>query len=121
MIKGKSVLAVIPGWVVPVTIKTTSGEPQKIPHIGWSGLVPAKSCTDWKGTLLKDNSPDVAAYFVHSFMAVPTDTAHCIAYCVYGGDKIPAMIGRDQIKGCQFHPEKSGEVGLKVLRRFISQ
>jgi glutamine amidotransferase len=42
-----------------------------------------------------------------------------IADCVYGGHLIPAVIGREKITGCQFHPEKSGEVGLKILRRFL--
>jgi glutamine amidotransferase len=54
-------------------------------------------------------------------MAVPTDPTHRIADCVHGGHLIPAAIRRDQITGCQFHPEKSGEVGLKILRRFILQ
>jgi glutamine amidotransferase len=51
-------------------------------------------------------------------MAVPTDLVHRIADCVYGGHLVPAAIGRDRTTGCQFHPEKSGEVGLKILRRF---
>ena len=54
-------------------------------------------------------------------MAVTANTDHRIADCLYGGHKIAAMIGRDQIAGCQFHPEKSGAVGLKILRRFLLQ
>ena len=60
-------------------------------------------------------------YFVHSFMAVPFDPKHRIADCLYGGHKITAMIAKDNIIGCQFHPEKSGEAGLKILRKFILQ
>lgn len=112
-------LGLIPGRVIPVPPQTLSGGPQKIPHIGWSVLQPSKASRGWGGTLLQDNRPGDAAYFVHSFMAVPTDPAHRIADCVYGGHLVPAAIGRDQITGCQFHPEKSGEVGLKILRRFI--
>jgi imidazole glycerol-phosphate synthase subunit HisH len=114
-------LGLIPGRVIPVPTQTLSGETQKIPHIGWSALQPSGVSKDWNGTLLQDNRPGEAAYFVHSFMAVPSDPAHRIADCVYGGHLIPAAIGRDQITGCQFHPEKSGEVGLKILRRFILQ
>jgi glutamine amidotransferase len=97
------------------------GEEQKIPHIGWSKLQLSNVKTSWQGTLLEDNNPGESAYFVHSFMAVPSNPAHKIAECMYGDHLIPAAIGRDQISGCQFHPEKSGEVGLKILRRFISQ
>lgn len=111
-------LGLIPGRVIPVPAQALSGEAQKIPHIGWSALQPSSVSAGWNGTLLQDNRPGEAAYFVHSFMAVPTDPAHRIADCVYGGHLIPAAIGRDRITGCQFHPEKSGEVGLKILRRF---
>lgn len=113
-------LGLIPGRVIPVPNLTLSSVAQKIPHIGWNALQPSNAA-GWQQTLLQDNRPGDAAYFVHSFMAVPTDPTHRLADCWYGGHKIAAMIGRDQITGCQFHPEKSGEVGLKVLRRFILQ
>lgn len=113
-------LGLIPGRVIPVPNITLSGAAQKIPHIGWNALQPSNAA-GWQQTLLQDNRLGEAAYFVHSFMAVPTDPAHRLADCLYGGHKIAATIGRDQITGCQFHPEKSGEVGLKVLRRFILQ
>lgn len=114
-------LGLIPGRVIPVPNQTQSGEIQKIPHIGWNALHTSRALSGWNGTLLQDNNPGEAAYFVHSYMAVPSEKAHRIAECVYGGHLIPATIGRDQITGCQFHPEKSGEVGLKILRRFILQ
>lgn len=113
-------LGLIPGRVVPVPAQSVSGQAQKIPHIGWSALQPSSAAGSWSGTLLQDTRPGDAAYFVHSFMAVPTDPAHRIADCVYGGHLIPAVIGRDRITGCQFHPEKSGEVGLRILRRFCA-
>lgn len=114
-------LGLIPGRVIPVPAKTISGEVQKIPHIGWSVLQPSDATVSWENTVLQDTRPSEAAYFVHSFMAVPADQAYRKADCLYGGHKIAATIGRDKITGCQFHPEKSGEVGLKILRRFILQ
>jgi len=114
-------LALIPGRVIPVPTKALSGKVQKIPHIGWSALHPFPESKGWSSTLMQDNITGEAAYFVHSFMAVPSDPAHIIAGCVYGGHFIPGVIGLDQITGCQFHPEKSGEVGLKILRRFLFQ
>lgn len=114
-------LGLVPGRVIPVPTQTLSGTVQKIPHIGWSALQPSGPLSGWDGTLLQDIRSGEATYFVHSYMALPTDPAHRIAECVYGGHLIPATIRRDQITGCQFHPEKSGEVGLKILRRFILQ
>jgi glutamine amidotransferase len=114
-------LGLIPGRVMPVPVQTLSDETQKIPHIGWSALQSSSASGGWDGTLLQDNRSGEATYFVHSYMAAPSNAAHRIAECVYGGHLIAAVIGRDQITGCQFHPEKSGEVGLKILRRFILQ
>ena len=111
-------LGLIPGRVIAVPNLTLSGESQKIPHIGWSALQPSNVAVGWQHTLLEDNRPGEAAYFVHSYMAAPTNKSHLIADCLYGSHKIAATIGRDHITGCQFHPEKSGEVGLKILRRF---
>ena len=114
-------LGLIPGRVILVPPNTVSGEPQRIPHIGWNALIPACSSGNWSGTLLEDNKPGEAVYFVHAFTALPTDPNYRVAECVYGGRRVAAMIGRGNIMGCQFHPEKSGEVGLKILRRFVSQ
>jgi len=114
-------LGLIPGRVIAVPDRTLSGVAQKTPHIGWSALQASNETDGWQKTLLQDNNPGEAVYFVHSFMAVPTDPMHRIADCIYGGHSIAAMIRRGHIMGCQFHPEKSGEVGLKLLRRFILQ
>jgi glutamine amidotransferase len=111
-------LGLIAGRVIPVPTQTLAGTRQKIPHIGWSALQLPQASVGWEKTLMCDNREGDAAYFVHSFMAVPTDPGHRIADCLHGGHLISATIGRDQITGCQFHPEKSGEVGLKILRRF---
>lgn len=113
-------LGVIRGRVIPVPAETSQGEPQKIPHIGWNGLTPAQGLESWGQTLLHDVSQVEAVYFVHSFMADPADPKHRIADCIYGGKRVAAAIGRDNIFACQFHPEKSGNTGLKILRTFVS-
>ncbi|UTY38269.1 hypothetical protein NMU03_11340 [Allocoprobacillus halotolerans] len=56
-------------------------------------------------------------YFVHSFMAYPSDD-ELIAYCEYGQEKITAVVAKDNVMGCQFHPEKSGAIGKKILLAF---
>lgn len=113
-------LGLIPGQVRAIPSQSTTGEPLKIPHIGWNGLEPSGQ-SSWDGTLLADNHPSDAMYFVHSFMASPLDGAHRLADCIYGGHRIPAVISKDNVAGCQFHPEKSGELGLRILRRFLQQ
>ena len=113
-------LGLIPGRVVPVPSTTTDGYLQMIPHIGWNVLALPQGLERWDGSLLQEVKSGEAVYFVHSFMANPSSQDHRVADCIYGGRLVSAAIGRDNIFGCQFHPEKSGEVGLKVLRRFLS-
>jgi imidazole glycerol-phosphate synthase subunit HisH len=112
-------LGLIPGRVIPVPAVTASGLAQKIPHIGWNALVPAPGGNGWSGTVLRYAKPEDAVYFVHSFMAQPTNPGHRIADCVYGGVSVSAVIGHRNVLGCQFHPEKSGPVGLNILRAFL--
>lgn len=112
-------LGLIGGRVVQVPDRDNAGVPQKIPHIGWNGLVPPTPGTTWHDTLLADIQPGESVYFVHSFMACPDEPAHRLADCLYGGMPVSAVIRRGNVMGCQFHPEKSGEVGLRVLRRFL--
>jgi glutamine amidotransferase len=112
-------LGLIPGKVVPVPPLTSRGLPQKIPHIGWNSLELSATRQAVAAGLLRDVKPSEAVYFVHSFMAEPADRDHRVADCLYGGVRISAVIGRGNVFGCQFHPEKSGAVGLKILRTFL--
>lgn len=114
-------LGLIPGKVIAIPSTTIDGYPQKIPHIGWNSLVLPEGRQDWKDTLLDKVNPDDAVYFVHSFMASPTVPEDRLADCNYGGISISASISRGNIFGCQFHPEKSGMIGLNVLERFLAQ
>jgi imidazole glycerol-phosphate synthase subunit HisH len=114
-------LGLVAGRVVPVPTATADGEPHKIPHIGWNSLVPPAERQNWTGSLVDEIRSDEAVYFVHTFMAPPADPRYRIADCLYGGIRIPAVIERDNVYGCQFHPEKSGEVGLKILRAFLER
>jgi glutamine amidotransferase len=113
-------LGLIPGRVIPIPTSTSDGRPQKVPHIGWSELSLPDGRGSWDGTLLQGMGASEAFYFVHSFMAAPEDSSHRVADCQYGGAAVSAVIGRANIHGCQFHPEKSGTAGLKVLKHFLS-
>ena len=114
-------LGLIPGRVVKIPAMTTTGKKHKIPHIGWNELVVPETSGTRQSDLLADVAHGEAAYFVHSYMAEPTASGHRLVDCLYGGILISAMVKRDNVIGCQFHPEKSGQVGLKILRRFLSQ
>lgn len=113
-------LGLIPGRVISIPATTVDGAPHKIPHVGWNELVLSCGQEDWKGTPLGDLMFGDAVYFVHSFMADPADPRHRIADSLYGGIRVSAAISRGKVFGCQFHPEKSGQVGLKVLKRFLA-
>jgi glutamine amidotransferase len=112
-------LGLLPGRVIAIPANDTEGDAQKVPHIGWNELIPNHGKTSWSGTILDDLVPGDAVYFVHSFMTQVSNPEHSLAYCLYGGVQITAVIAAGNVWGCQFHPEKSGEVGLKVLQRFL--
>ncbi len=112
-------LGVVKGRVVPIPPNGADGKPHRIPHVGWNELRSSSPGT-WDGTLLKDLQEGDSVYFVHSFMAVPEVPGHRVADCHYHGQKICAVLQRDNVFGCQFHPEKSGEVGIQILRNFIA-
>ena len=115
-------LGLIKGKVARIASTDTEGRKLKIPHIGWSPLRPRQGASEaqWRGTVMQDVQPGAAAYFVHSFAAVPSDPADCLAITLYGGQPITAAIARNNIVGTQFHPEKSGSIGLGILRRFVA-
>lgn len=85
----------------------------KIPHMGWNQLVFSKS----DDPILKYIKENDYVYFVHSYAAVCPEE-ELISYAEYGGKKIPALVGKNNVYGCQFHPEKSGEVGRNILEAF---
>lgn len=85
--------------------------PYKIPHMGWNSLEITKN-----SPLLKGINEGDSVYFVHSFMAY-TDKENISAQCDYG-TKVPALVERGNVFGAQFHPEKSGDVGLTILKNF---
>jgi len=88
---------------------------QRIPHMGWCQLLPAKS-----NTLLGLGELNNWVYFVHSYHAIPDDNNIIAAQVNYGSEKLTAIIENDNLIACQFHPEKSGKTGEKLLRRWLS-
>lgn len=112
-------LGLLPGRVVAIPATGADGRPHKIPHIGWNRLLCPEG-KDWTRTILEDLPPGAWAYFVHSFAGHPLDAGHRLADTDYDGRTVSAAVQKGALFGTQFHPEKSGEVGLAVLRRFIA-
>jgi len=113
-------LGIIPGRVVPIPKKAIfRGKPIKIPNIGWNELKIMDNNQIFERNLLKGIEPDATFYFLHSFMAEPAERQHQTAYMEYGELQIAAIVCKENVFGCQFHPEKSGEYGLKILKNFL--
>lgn len=112
-------LNIIEGRIVPIEPKGAGGLPLKVPHIGWSELVRSQESPEWGASILKHLDDDTHCYFVHSFTAVPDDEHHRLADTYYGSSRISAAVSKGNVYGCQFHPEKSGATGLKIINGFL--
>ena len=112
-------LGLVPGRVRAIPSTSSEGEPHKIPHIGWNALVKPKG-VDWKGTILDGIPEGATCYFVHSFTAEPANDRFRLADCFYNGRRISAALRVGNVCGTQFHPEKSGKNGLRVLTNFLT-
>jgi glutamine amidotransferase len=109
-------LSLVPGRVVP--IPTGEGDNRrKVPYVGWAELEPARA--DGFAETALCNLADDAVYLVHSYYVEPADPQDTLAVYCDGDAQITAAIQRDNILGCQFHPEKSGEAGLGILAEFL--
>lgn len=112
-------LGLVPGIVVPLPPTGVNGEPHKIPHTGWNSLHYPSNHGNWDNTILKDVDQGQFVYFVHSYAAVTASEEHTLAVTRYHGRRISAVVKINNMYGCQFHPEKSGPVGLKIIRNFL--
>lgn len=102
-------LGLIPGQVRPIA--EVIPEDYKIPHIGWNGLHMKK-----ESPIFQHISQGDCVYFVHSYYATGCEP-FTIATTEYGAE-LTAAVQRENVFGCQFHPEKSGNVGLNILKAF---
>ena len=103
-------LGLIKGSIKPIA--DVIGDNLKVPHIGWNSL----KFTDNKSKIFKYLNDGDFVYFVHSFYGADCDKS-VIATTNYGTE-LTAAVGKGNVYGCQFHPEKSGEVGLNILKAF---
>jgi glutamine amidotransferase len=102
------------GWIPGDVVRLEPAEPHlKVPHMGWNTL-----SFEQPHALFEGMADDTDVYFVHSYYIRPTEVRHILAVTDYAGS-IPAVVGRDNIAGTQFHPEKSQVEGLAFLERFL--
>ncbi len=103
------------GWIGGEVVRITPSDPaMKVPHMGWNDLI-----IDHRHPVLTGIETGQHAYFVHSYHFRVADPAHRLAHCDYGGD-ITAIVGRDNMVGMQFHPEKSQATGLRLIANFLN-
>lgn len=91
-----------------------------MPHIGWNALLKPEPDTSWERSILAGVAEGEAVYFVHSFAGHPADPDHRLAECDYLGERLCAAVKAGNTYGCQFHPEKSGPTGLRIIDGFLA-
>ena len=122
-------LGIIRGDVNLIKGIESDGSPLKVPHVGWNALVANLqepfslngSGNPWAGTLF-DGLPVESSfvYFVHSYAAHPTLIENILAYSRYGNQTLVAAVRHGSVWGCQFHPERSGKLGMRIMQNFVN-
>lgn len=87
---------------------------ERIPHMGWAGLQRHTDCP-----LLRPNDPEAWMYFVHSYAAVPIEASVVAASAPFGQHSATAIVWKGRVGACQFHPEKSGRAGQRLLQHWL--
>lgn len=103
------------GFIKGEVVKLKAGQSDKtykIPHIGYNGITTVNSCP-----LLKNLDEGACFYFVHSYMGVCSDRKQLVSVTEYG-EEVTAIVSNKNVYGTQFHPEKSGDNGLMLLKNF---
>lgn len=101
-----------------ISLKNNLDRSARLPHIGWSPLIRGER--KWDGSvLLNGTSEGSEVYYVHSYVVDLEKTENVVAYSEYGGYRYAAVVRQGNVFGTQFHPEKSGEIGLGMLKNFV--
>lgn len=109
-------IGLIPGKVIKLPTKNT--QYKKLPHVSWNEITPKN--INWENTILGNIEFNSDMYFTHSYIAVPEDESHILSTTIYSDYEFCSSIKKGNIYGCQFHPEKSAERGLKIIDNFIN-
>ncbi len=104
------------GWIPGAVVRLEPAGALKVPHMGWNTLRFARPHPLFAG--IPDGPDGLHAYFVHSYHLAASDPATLLATTEYG-QEVTAIVGRDNIAGTQFHPEKSQTLGLALIGNFL--
>lgn len=96
-----------------------AGSAGKVPQISWNTIERNPAAVDWNATLLKGLNSGIEMYFVHSYYVESDRPEDTLALTDYGGKRYSSVIGRDNVFGVQFHPERSAAAGLRLLKNFL--
>ncbi|MEQ8331856.1 imidazole glycerol phosphate synthase subunit HisH [Nisaea sp.] len=111
-------IGIIPGRVKQ--LKPLAGNNAfKLPHVGWAPLECPRPGS-WDSSPLRSVKPGEYTYFVHSYHGIPDQNGSILATTTYDGIKITAAVSKDNVTGVQFHPERSGPVGLRIMESFVT-
>lgn len=111
-------LGLVKGKVIKLPIP--DGLNFKLPHVGWNEIVEPEQ-SRWKSTILNGIPDKSDVYFVHTYVAELSDKKVVLTETDYGTVRFCSALQQDNIYGVQFHPEKSGKLGLSILKNFINQ
>lgn len=109
-------LGIIPGKVIQ--LETYNASYEKLPHVSWNELT-EPSEGKWQGTILDAVRNQADMYFVHSFVAKPESDDDLLSSTNYSGNNFCSSVAKGNVFGCQFHPEKSADEGLKIINNFV--
>ncbi len=108
-------LGLIEGYVEKIKLsEEDKNNKLKVPNIGWHKII-----KDDKSKIFSGIKEDLQCYFVHSYHAKLGNSKDCLARIKYGSNYLTSLVNKDNIYGCQFHPEKSGLNGLKLIKNFL--
>lgn len=109
-------LGLIKGKVTKIDVENQ--HKQKLPHISWNEL--HSTNVKWEKTILHDIEQGCDMYFVHSFAVLPEKEENILSLTSYAQNVFCSSVKQNNLYGCQFHPEKSSEKGLKIIENFIN-
>lgn len=110
-------LGLVPGRVEKLNAHTTPA--LKLPHVCWNNVI-EPSPHKWGNSMLATTKPKEDVYFVHSYAARPASGDHVLSLTRYEDLEFCSSVMRQNVMGVQFHPEKSGRAGLRILQQFAS-
>ncbi len=103
-------LGLLPGRINKIPSQVIDGKKFPVPHVGWNKMISNQ----------KEDADEGIVYFVHSYYAQNIPSEILSSYVCYGDLKIPAIVKKDNILAFQFHPEKSGEYGLELIKKYLN-